>query len=286
MIPPRERRIDLQHLSLAAREWGPAEGDPIIALHGWLDNAASFEPLAAALPERRLLAVDLPGHGRSDHYPMGATQFFLDYPGIVLELLDSLTLGSAEFIGHSMGAGILSLLAGAFPERVRKLVLIEGLGPLSDLPASAPTRLRDSILMHRQRPARSATRSAIYRDLDHAVRARRMAGRLSDAAARLLVERNLKPAPGGFVFRSDPRLKQPSLYRMTEEQVGAFLAAIESAVLLISGAESEFQEMWPMFRKRVGLVANLRSVILPGGHHVHMDAPEACAAAIREFLQA
>ncbi|MBX7058291.1 MAG: alpha/beta hydrolase [Leptospirales bacterium] len=284
---PRELRIALQHLQLAARDWGDPEAPPILAFHGWLDNAASFDLIAPLLGDFRLIAIDFPGHGRSEHAARGAAHSFIEYPGLVLEALDALGFNCVNLLGHSMGAGVLSLLAGAFPERVRRLALIEGLGPLSDLPETAPQRLREALLARNEKTTgRRNSRGAVYRDLEHAVRARRLAGRLSEEAARLLVERNLKPAPGGFVFRSDARLKQPSLYRMTEEQVSAFLSGIRCPAILISGSESEFKTLYPQLMERARLLPQLRTLELPGGHHVHLDAPEQCAQALAEFFGA
>ena len=61
----RDVRLLLPNLSLAARDWGPAAAPPVLALHGWLDNAASFDRLAPLLDGLRIVALDLPGHGRS-----------------------------------------------------------------------------------------------------------------------------------------------------------------------------------------------------------------------------
>lgn len=105
-------------------------GQRVLALHGWLDNAASFVPLAAQLPGLELVAIDLPGHGHSAHLPPG-TQY--NTPGAICHVLDVAdALGWDRFVllGHSMGAGIASLAATAAPERVERLIAIEALGGL------------------------------------------------------------------------------------------------------------------------------------------------------------
>ncbi len=66
-----EVRLELPHIELAAHLYGPEDGQPVIALHGWLDNAATFSRLAPRLPGLRIVALDLPGHGHSDHRPAG-----------------------------------------------------------------------------------------------------------------------------------------------------------------------------------------------------------------------
>ena len=66
-----ELELPTPYLRLTARAWGPTDGVPVLALHGWLDNAASFDALAPQLPETRLVALDLPGHGGSEPRPPG-----------------------------------------------------------------------------------------------------------------------------------------------------------------------------------------------------------------------
>ena len=116
---------------LAALAWGVATAPPLLALHGWLDNAATFATIAPLLPDRHVLAPDLPGHGHSRHRPAGAGHHFVDWVADVLGAADQLGWEAFDLMGHSMGAGIATLLAGAFPDRVRRRVLLEGFGPLS-----------------------------------------------------------------------------------------------------------------------------------------------------------
>ena len=133
MNTPRARRIALPHLALAALEWGDPAAPPLVALHGWLDNAASFALLAPRLaPRYRVIALDLPGHGHSGHLPAGAGYHYLDHVRAVLAVLDALELSRCRLLGHSLGAGIASLVAAAAPARIERLHLIEGLGPLGD----------------------------------------------------------------------------------------------------------------------------------------------------------
>src|SRR5688500_18042292 len=86
------------------------EGAPrVLALHGWLDNAASFVPLAPYLDDVDLVAIDLPGHGRSAHLPPGADYSFAGALHSVLDAADALGWDTFALLGHSMGAGIGSL---------------------------------------------------------------------------------------------------------------------------------------------------------------------------------
>ena len=135
----------------------------MLALHGWLDNAASFVPLAPHLSGIDLVAPDLPGHGRSAHLPAGADYSFAGAVHAVLDVADALGWERFALLGHSMGAGIGSLMAAACPQRDRtRCVAIEALGALAEAPertAAAPARSgrRDAARCRQARCACSPT---------------------------------------------------------------------------------------------------------------------------------
>src|SRR5690606_5496454 len=184
--------VELPGGTVRGLRWGEAGRPPVLALHGWLDNAASFVPLAAHLEGIELVAIDLPGHGRSAHLPPGADYSFAAAVHLVLDVADALGWERFALLGHSMGAGISSLVAAACPERVRRLVAIEALGALPDTPENTVPRLRQAVASTR---ALRGKRLRAFPDLETAVRARMMArvGAMEEAAARLLVERGTRP---------------------------------------------------------------------------------------------
>ncbi len=114
----KEIAVDAAGLSLVACVHGEDDAPPLLALHGWLDNAASFAPLATHLHGHRLIALELPGHGRSAHLPAGAFVHYgmADYVAAVLAAADALELDTFDLLGHSLGAGIASLVAAAAPD--------------------------------------------------------------------------------------------------------------------------------------------------------------------------
>jgi pimeloyl-ACP methyl ester carboxylesterase len=281
MIAPEELTLSAAGLSIAARAWGATAGAPVLALHGWLDNAASFEALAPLLPELRLVAIDLPGHGLSQHKPAGSFYHFVDWVPDVLAVADALGWQRFALLGHSMGAGIASLVPAVAPERVSRVVLLEGLGPLSGAAAEVPERLRTA-LAERRRLAQKTLRP--YPSRDEAVRVlQKGVGRISLAAARRLVERGTVEVPGGVVWRADPRLRGTSALRFTEEQALAFLRELRCPALLVR-AEQGYPFDEPVFAQRIAAVPGLRLERVPGDHHVHLDAPERVARLIASFL--
>ena len=269
-----EQRIALPHLALHAQVWGDATLPPLVALHGWLDNAGSFARLAPRLAARyRVIALDLPGHGHSDHLAAGASYHYLDYVQLVLAAADALRLDRYSLLGHSLGAGIAALVAAASPERIERLLLIEGLGPLGDDGSHTLQRFRDALAPRGDngKPLR------IFRDVAQAVAARSMASGLPAELARPIVERGLVEADGGWRWRSDPRLTRPSAVRLAETQVHALLRGIDAptALLLAQPATSYLPDT--MMQARAGCVTDIVVSQLAGSHHLHLEHPQAVA---------
>jgi pimeloyl-ACP methyl ester carboxylesterase len=269
---------------------GLRAGDPgaprVLALHGWLDNAASFVPLAEHLRGIELVAADLPGHGASAHLPPGADYSFAAAVNSVLDIADALGWERFSLLGHSMGAGISSLVAAACPQRVERLVAIEALGALAEVPERTVKRLREAIAATR---ALSGKSLRVFPDIAIAVRARMNAGaqvgsRLEEAAARLLVERGIAPVEGGFVWSTDPRLTLPTMQRMTEPQIRDLVAGIECPTRVIFAEPAQPYLPDPLRRDRAGLLPRGELIVMDGGHHLHMEQPQRVAAAIGDFF--
>lgn len=276
----RNLTLELPHLRLAGREWGPSDGPPVLALHGWLDNSASFDRLAPLLPDLHMVALDLAGHGRSQHRHPSVVHHFIDWAPEVVAVADSLGWGSFALIGHSMGAGISTLVAGTFPDRVQKLVLLEGAGPLAADAARAPAQLASAV----EDETRAAAASLrLFPELDAAIKARLRDSDLDTEAARLLVDRGSEEVEGGVRFTHDPRLRTRSRTRLTENQVLAFLSAITCPVLAVRALQG-----WPfpedLVMARLKTIADLETAEIEGGHHVHLTHPERVAPIISRFL--
>jgi pimeloyl-ACP methyl ester carboxylesterase len=278
-----ELRFEANGHLIAARASGPEAGLPVLALHGWLDNAATFRALEPALAGVRLLALDLVGHGFSDHRPAEMPYYIWDNLADVVAVADELGWHRFHLLGHSMGASIASLLAGAMPERVASLVMLEGIGPLVDAPAELPEQMAKAI--RRRRRHRPTPR--FYASIEEAVVAR-MNGRFPvDAqAARWLVERSIVHTEKGFRWRSDPALTLPSVLRLSEEQVRAFLRRIRCPSLLVLGSRGVVAPL--LTRSRTDCVRGLRQLTLEGGHHLHLEqgTSDAVAEAINRFYAA
>lgn len=271
-------------LLMAARVYHPGAPVPVLAVHGWLDNAASFDALAAHLPDCEIIAVDLAGHGRSGHRPEGARYHYVDYLDDLLAVLDQLGWETSVWLGHSLGGALLTLLAAALPERVRKLVLVESLGPLTGTPDGAVSRLRESLLERRQRRDRDGDGRRVFADMDEAIAIRARVNGLSPGAAAPLVARGIEPVDGGFVWSSDPRLKATTPLRTDDAQIDALLTAIRCPVqLLLADPPLPFMDAATRER-RLALWPDAQVITFSGHHHLHMETPEPLARAIAAFL--
>lgn len=258
----------------------PGKGRRVLALHGWLDNAASFVPLAAHLPDLDLVLLDLPGHGHSAHLPAGASYTTPAAICHVLDVADALHWERFSLLGHSMGAGIASMTA-AVSDRIERLVAIEALGGLRGPEEQTAQRLREHVQASR---ALGSKRLRVFPDLAAPVRARMMANQLSTHSARLLVERGVREVEGGYSWCSDPRLMLPTAVRMSEAQIDNLLQAIAcpTQVIYATPAQSYYPE--PLRSERLRFLRDARLAVLPGNHHLHMETPADVAAIIRGFL--
>lgn len=281
-MSPEIISLDLPGLELSARVWGPRDGLPVLALHGWLDNACSFDALAPLLGSLRIVAVDLPGHGRSGHYGPGRLYAFVDLVSDVLWAAEALGWQRFAILGHSLGAAIGSILAGTIPERITHLVLLDGIGPASGPAAGAPERLRRA-WQEQQRRARAGSAASVVRRRQQLVELAQAARDMTPQAAEILLGGGIDEREGGFAWSSDPALRLASRLRMTEEQVLAFLGCIRSPTLFVRARQG-----FPMDASvvaRLAAVANLQTCEVEGRHHVHLEAPGTIQPLIAAFFQ-
>ncbi|WP_458379154.1 alpha/beta hydrolase [Pseudomonas chlororaphis] len=259
-----EVRLSLPHIELAAHLFGPEDGLPVIALHGWLDNANSFARLAPRLRGLRIVALDMAGHGHSGHRPLGASYALWDYVYDVLQVAEQLGWKRFGLLGHSLGAIVSLVLAGSLPGRVSHLALIDGVIPPTATGENAAERM--GMALQAQLDLREK-RKPVYATLDRAIEVR-MKGMVavSREAAELLAQRGLMPVPGGYTWRSDSRLTLASPLRLTQEQAMTFVQRLSCPTQLVVAADG-------MLAKHPELLARLpfSREQLPGGHHLHLN---------------
>lgn len=280
-VAQQEIRLATSRGSVAGLRWPVPGGPPTLAVHGWLDNAASFVPLAPYLAGLDLVAVDLPGHGHSEHRPPGANYYFTDYLFDIDAILDALGWDRCHLIGHSLGAAAGSVYAATAPERVASLTALDGLGPVTLPPDGTAARLRRSLESVR----RPRSRRKPYPSLEAMIAARVANARdLDPAAARLICERAAQPCDGGFAWRFDPALYWSSPLLMTEEQALDCLRHITCPVLTLTALPLARWITEAQARARVEAVGHGTHEQLEGNHHFHMDQAETVGPRLQRFI--
>ncbi len=277
----KARELSIPGFSIACKIWGNPDKPTILALHGWLDNANSFAPLASCLEnEFHFIAVDLPGHGHSSHIPEGCNYHFFDGIFIVIELINALKLDRVHLLGHSMGACLASLVGGVVPERLISLSLIEGLGPFSHPAETACQQLREYAHFMSQKSKRSKG----YDHVNSAALARAFKGYVSLEIAKILCERGLIEKNGQFHWRHDPRLLVRTPLRMTEDQILSCLREIKAKTYLLI-ASNGFSFDTEIIKNRIKSVKDLTLKQVDGGHHIHMEQPEVISQLLADFIK-
>ena len=285
-----EIELQLPELRIAAKRWlfRPGEQPPlrILALHGWLDNANSFDALVHALaqcgPQARafeLVALDLPGHGLSEHRSQGPYHF-LDAVADAIAAADTLQWDQFTLIGHSMGGGIATLMAAALPDRVENLILLDALGPLVEQPEKALERFSRSLLLEQKN---KKIRTRYYASLDEAADRIEFITGMNKSSAEILAARALKTDVNGYCWRADRRLRIAARFRLCEAQVQSFLQAILCPVLLVT-SDRGFGSKKLMLEQRIPHVSNLHWIQQQGSHHFHLDYPQELAQSLQHFL--
>jgi pimeloyl-ACP methyl ester carboxylesterase len=252
---------------------------PIIAIHGWLDNCQSFQPMAPYF-NSPIFCIDLPGHGKSDNLTEGNWYHFVDYVIRLREIIQKLGLTEYILMGHSLGAAIATIYNSLFPENINTLILLDGFGPLTALPENSPQVLKKAIL---NREAKALKKSRPFSDLETAIKIRMAAGPLSRQAAELLTKHQISKTPTGYQWTYDPKLVFTSPLRMTELQLRSFLKELKTPTLLLV-AEDGLIAQSPLLSLS-DEISNLQRTNTPGGHHFHMDHPESVAKAVTIFIE-
>jgi pimeloyl-ACP methyl ester carboxylesterase len=257
---------------------------PVLATHGWLDNASTFDLLAPLLGGCEIVALDLAGHGMSGFRSPDAAYNIWQDVGDLHAVCDQLGWQRCNLLGHSRGGAIAMLYAGAFPERVEKLVLLEGGVPQMNTYADAPATLARSI---RDREALRTKSGRVFTNRAKAIEERAQGfTKLTTAAAEILARRSLCEVGGGFQWRADQRLKGSAELRLTPEQVRAFIGAIEAPVLMVLGEQGPFGHT-DIYRDMIAAFKEIDVARLPGGHHLHLEGAEAeIAALVGRFFNA
>lgn len=301
ICPPRSTTLPVRGgLPYHVMQWGEsdacADHSPLLVMvHGWMDVGASFQFVVDALAslgsQRRVVAPDWRGFGRT---PAGGADcfWFPDYLADLDAMLDNFSPDApVDLVGHSMGGNIAMMYAGVRPQRVRRLINLEGFGLPASRPAQAPGRLAqwlDEIkALH-----------AGDKALRHYASADDVARRLMKTNPRLPADKALwlashwaaPDAQGQWHILGDAghKVVNPQIYRV--EEVLAVHQRITAPVLAVEASHNQMAQWWQgrftldEYHERLKAVPNLQiEVVDDAGHMLHHDQPLRVARLIRDF---
>ena len=281
-LEPQSRFYSSQRLRLHYVVWGDEARPALMLLHGGRDHCRTWDRVAMALRQRyTLYAPDLRGHGDSD-WAIGSMYSLPEFVLDVATLAEIIGQGPLTIIGHSLGGAIALQYAGTFPERVSKVVAIEGLGPPASEHQPAPLRMRhwveDMHELERRQPRGYATlEDAVQRMLQvnpHLT---------PEMAHHLTIHGTRRPQDGSYTWKFDNYVRIRSPYEFNLEDATAIWGRIRAPVLLVRGSESWAAD--PERDGRARAFRHYRSVVIEGaGHWVHHDRLERFLRVVQEFL--
>lgn len=261
--------VPLGSHTIAAKAWGDPKAPPILALHGWLDNCASFDFVAPLLADHYVVCMDCPGHGRSFHNAQHEGYSLWRDVAILFRVADHFGWQEFSLLGHSRGAITAFMAAGTFPSRIVNLMLLEGIVPQPTDFSSAPQRLARSIT---ESYAALIRPTHYYQSFEQAVTARvKGIFPISLDDAKVLANHGVQKSEHGYYWEYDPKLMAQSDVGVSLDQAEAFYRNITARVILLK-SEHGFVVAEPRLVQWLETHSKIQSELFPGDHHFHMHA--------------
>lgn len=289
MVEPSSCFFTSARLRLHYACWGDPTRELVLLLHGGLDHCRTWDWLANRLMDRYyIVAPDLRGHGDSE-WALGNAYSSSDFVYDVSQLVEHLEVSKLSIIGHSLGGSIALKYTGLYPETVRRVVSIEGLGPSPkklalDAKKTADVKY-DEWLLKMKRLKRRSARNSGFDSLDKAIeRMRQVHGDLSSERLHHLTRYGCRRnEEDQYVWKADPYVRANQPFDMAPESVAHLWSTINCPVLLVHGGKS-----WASNPEQDGRSRHFRNVqvvsIPDAGHAVHHDQFEAFVDAVAVFF--
>jgi pimeloyl-ACP methyl ester carboxylesterase len=285
ILGPTSHYFYSQRLKLHYVDWGHGEKPPLLLIHGGRDHARNWDWVAEALRgDYHIIAPDLRGHGDSQ-WAIGGSYAMVDYVLDVAQLLGALQLFPVTIIGHSLGGSIALQYAGVYPDRVSRIVAIEGLGPPPAMLRERPphARMAEWIVEMQALAQRHPHR---YASLDEAVARMRDANPhlTAEQARHLTIHGSYRDEDGTYLWKFDNYVRAASPYLFNMPEARSLWSQITAPTLLIRGTESWASD--PNTDGRGSAFRNATVVNIAGaGHWVHHDRLDEFLRVVRQFLE-
>lgn len=278
---------------LTGKWWGNPDVQPILALHGVQDNAATFDRLAPLLQTDALLALDIPGHGLSSHLPPGYLYDFMDGVCLVRFVINDYFKWEKPpvLLGHSFGSNIFFVYSAIFPETVSKYISIDcsrhqtAVHPNTNISALKQT-IEKTLSYEEKTTPPEYTYEELLMNFRHGRK-----NLISIESCKLLLNRGLRELENGkFGYSRDIRLKLKAIGRLTYESLLNLAPRIKCDHLSIQASNGvvKSDSKGEIYKKTVELILKnspkSKHVMLTGNHHIQLDSPELVAEEVNKFI--
>jgi pimeloyl-ACP methyl ester carboxylesterase len=280
--PSRSQTVESRGLRHHVRIWGEPTGRPVVMVHGAMDAAITFQFLVDAMaPTWYVVAPDLRGYGASERRPNYAfADYLFDLDGLLAELFPG---QAVPILGHSLGGNVVSVYAGVRPERVSRVISLDGFGMPDRDPSEAPDHLARWIDRWTSPPVEKAYPALT----DLADRLRQTNPRLDPARALFLARHLGRETPDGWVWAFDPRHRLPFATMVRRAEWEACVARATAPALWVGSGRTvpgALEQEPGGLAARIAVAKAAFHRIAGTGHNLHHDAPDAVAAVIEPFL--
>lgn len=291
-VPVKEIQIPVKYGHLSGKLWGNSEDRPILALHGWQDNAGTWDPLIPMiLKNRSILALDFPGHGLSTWFPPGMMYYQWELPRFILYIKEYFKWDKISILGHSMGAIAAMRYSCLYADDVDFFIAIDSLIHddydlnlvIDKYPKLMQKGLIEQTRLNQEPPSYTMEE----------IRQRWHLGTNKSVGLeniQCLIERGVKQSkkdPTKYYFCRDARLKHVLFNPESKPFVEALVKRLKCPTLYIKAIDSPYSsdqfavEMRDIVERNN---ENFELQFVPGTHHVHLNNPEVVAPLILNFL--
>jgi pimeloyl-ACP methyl ester carboxylesterase len=276
-----EKHLHIDDLKISYKHYGDIHSsNKILCLHGFQDNLSTFDNLAPLLVSNnnyQLISMDFEGHGHSDHYSKQTDYLFFFRVRTIFLFLEILNWKNIILIGHSMGANVAIFFAGTFPNLIKKLILIEGIGAINQN-YNLPETFEKNIIFYQKTHNRKPN---LYNSKEEMVKKyMKKVNYIKKENAIKLIDRGSEEVKIDskifYKFKHDTQLIRPTTHKILNQDILSFIQRINCPTLLIIGKESWLNNYLNsnFIKERMKTFVNLESIYLNGNHHLHLDNAE------------
>lgn len=293
MQEPEEIQIPVPWGFISGKLWGSKDEQPILAIHGWQDNAGSFDTLAPLLSSYLpVLSIDLPGHGYSTHLPQGQF-YYLFWDGVITlrRIIKHYKWNKVKLLGHSLGGAISFLYAATYPDEVDILISLDIASPsVRDITKTAAITGDhiDKFLTYENLTLDNVPSYEYNKMLEIVEDA--YDGSINRKGAEILMKRGMHSSyvSGKYYFSRDPRLKVSMLGMLSLDLILVYASQIKCAYLNIRAVPGMNFEQPDHYHKVLDKIKEKAKKFeyheVNGTHHVHLNNPERIAPIIKNFI--